>query len=160
MQSDAARPGGRRCSIRTAPAIGEALIKLEKDAQRHFPESARGLVTGLVMWEVLKAARENGRAPLLENIRRMLCEAETKDADGNLTAGLRFHAMEMIASGHWQISDLAGRYIKDGSREIDSIISTARTQTEWLLSEPMRERSRQGRRRTGRSWPKNQQRFS
>ena len=68
----------------------------------------------------------------------MLCEAETKDADGNLTAGLRFHAMEMIASGHWQISDLAGRYIKDGSREIDSIISTARTQTEWLLSEPMR----------------------
>ena len=119
-------------------AIGEALIKLENDAQRHFPESARGLVTGLVMWEVLKAARENGRAPLLENIRRMLCEAETKDADGNLTAGLRFHAMEMIASGHWQISDLAGRYIKDGSREIDSIISTARTQTEWLLSEPMR----------------------
>jgi type IV secretion system protein VirD4 len=37
-------------------AIGEALIKLENDAQRHFPESARGLVTGLVMWEVLKAA--------------------------------------------------------------------------------------------------------
>ena len=49
-------------------AIGEALIKLENDAQRHFPESARGLATGLVMWEVLKAARENGRAPLLEII--------------------------------------------------------------------------------------------
>lgn len=36
-------------------AIGDALIKLENDSQRHFPESARGLVTGLVMWEVLKA---------------------------------------------------------------------------------------------------------
>jgi type IV secretory pathway TraG/TraD family ATPase VirD4 len=46
-------------------AIGEALIKLENDAQNHFPQSARGLVTGLVMWEVLKAAR---RAPLLENV--------------------------------------------------------------------------------------------
>jgi type IV secretion system protein VirD4 len=37
-------------------AVGEALIKLENDAQRHFPESARGLITGIIMWEVLKAA--------------------------------------------------------------------------------------------------------
>jgi hypothetical protein len=78
------------------------------------------------------------RAPLLQNVRRMLCEAEAKDAEtGELTAGLRFHAACMIASGHRQIADLAGRYIKDGSREIDSIVSTSRTQTEWLLSEPM-----------------------
>jgi type IV secretion system protein VirD4 len=130
-------------------AIGEALIKLENDAQVHFPQSARGLVTGLVMWEVLKAAHER-RPALLENVRTMLCEAETRDPDaadltdeerkagGRLKSGLRFHAAAMIASGHWQISDLAGRYVKDGSREIDSIISTARTQTEWLLSEPMR----------------------
>jgi type IV secretion system protein VirD4 len=130
-------------------AIAEALIKLENDSQVHFPQSARGLITGLVMWEVLKAAREN-RAPLLENVRTMLCEAETRDPDapdltdeekklgGRLKSGLRFHAAEMIASGHWQIADLAGRYVKEGSREIDSIISTARTQTEWLLSEPMR----------------------
>jgi type IV secretion system protein VirD4 len=130
-------------------AISEALIKLENDSQVHFPQSARGLITGLVMWEVLKAARED-RAPLLENVRAMLCEPETRDpyapdltdeeqkAGGRLKSGLRFHAACMIASGHWQISDLAGRYVKEGSREIDSIISTARTQTEWLLSEPMR----------------------
>jgi len=68
----------------------------------------------------------------------MLCEAEMKDAEtGELSAGLRYHAACMIASGHRQISDLAGRFIKDGSREIDSIVSTTRTQTEWLLSEPM-----------------------
>lgn len=90
------------------------------------------------------------RPPLLENVRAMLCEAETRDPDapdltdeekkqgGRLKSGLRFHAAAMIASGHWQISDLAGRFIKDGSREIDSVVSTARTQTEWLLSEPMR----------------------
>jgi hypothetical protein len=30
-------------------AIGECLIKLEGDSQIHFPQSARGLVTGLVM---------------------------------------------------------------------------------------------------------------
>ena len=90
------------------------------------------------------------RAPLLENVRRMLCEAEEKEplpknateeekkVGGKLKAGLRFHAVQMIASGHPKIADLAGRYVKEGSREIDGIISTARTQTEWLLSEPMR----------------------
>jgi type IV secretory pathway TraG/TraD family ATPase VirD4 len=126
-----------RLFYQEAAAIGEALIKLENDSQIHFPQSARGLVTGLVMWEVLRAERER-RAPLLENVRTMLCEAEQTNADGTLRAGLRYHAACMVDSGHWQIADLAGRYIRDGSREIDSIISTARTQTEWLLSEPMR----------------------
>src|SRR5215469_731812 len=78
------------------------------------------------------------RPALLENVRRMLCEAESTDENGQLESGLRYHAACMIADGHRQISDLAGRYVKEGSREIDSIVSTARTQTEWLLSEPMR----------------------
>src|SRR4051812_49344601 len=82
--------------------------------------------------------RNPPRPPLLENVRRMLCEPEAKDAEtGELTAGLRYHAARMSINGHRQISDLAGRFIKEGSREIDSIISTGRTQTEWLLSEPM-----------------------
>jgi type IV secretory pathway TraG/TraD family ATPase VirD4 len=90
------------------------------------------------------------RDPLLENVRRMLCEPETYDPDapdltdqekrqgGRLKSGLRYHAMAAIADGHYQIADLCGRYIKEGSREIDSIVSTGRTQCEWLLSEPMR----------------------
>jgi type IV secretion system protein VirD4 len=117
-------------------AVGEALIVIEgKDP--HWSSSARGLMTGLIMWEVLKAERER-RAPLLESIRTMLCDPEAKDGDGILTAGLRFHAARAIASGKLQIADLLGRYT-EGSREIDSIVSTARTQTEWLLSEPMRD---------------------
>jgi type IV secretion system protein VirD4 len=129
-------------------AVGDALIVIEgKDP--HWTQSARGLITGIVMWEILKAEYER-RAPLLENIRSMLCEPETYDPDapdltpeekrqgGRLKSGLRYHAMAAIAVGHFQISDLVGLYIKEGSREIDSIASTARTQTEWLLSEPMR----------------------
>jgi type IV secretion system protein VirD4 len=121
--------------LQDCQAVGEALVKIEGH-DTHWTQSARGLVTGLIMWEVLKSFRER-RAPLLENVRSMLCEPEAKDGDGLLTAGLRFHAAQMIAIGHRQISDLAGRFIKEGSREIDSVISTARTQTEWLLSEPM-----------------------
>jgi type IV secretion system protein VirD4 len=128
-----------RLFFQECAAVGEALIVIEgKDP--HWTASARGLITGLIMWEILKAEWER-RAPLLENIRTMLCEPETTDTgkpDGTLTAGLRFHAALAIGSGHRQIADLVGRYIKEGSREIDSIVSTARTQTEWLLSEPMR----------------------
>jgi type IV secretion system protein VirD4 len=98
----------------------------------------------------MKTTPKKPRPPLLENVHRMLCEAETKEElppdateeekkhGGRLKSGLRFHAAQMIASGHSQISSLAGRYVKEGSREIDSIISTGRTQLEWLLSEPMR----------------------
>jgi type IV secretion system protein VirD4 len=38
-------------------AVGDALITLEDTKDRHFPESARGLITGLIMWEILKAER-------------------------------------------------------------------------------------------------------
>jgi type IV secretion system protein VirD4 len=40
-----------------AAAIAEALIKVEGDSQPHFPESARGLLQALIMWEVVKAWR-------------------------------------------------------------------------------------------------------
>ena len=90
------------------------------------------------MWEVLKAELYERRVPLLENVRAMLCEPRQEDEDGRLTAGLPYHAQAAIKSGHRQIADLCGRY-KESSREIDSIVSTARTQTEWLLSEPMRD---------------------
>lgn len=119
-------------------AIGEALIVVEgKDP--HWSASARGLITGLIMWEILKAELHE-RDPLLENVRAMLCEPAQKDPDDRdrFTAGLPYHAQEAIASGHRQIADLCGRY-KESSRELDSIVSTARTQTEWLLSEPMRD---------------------
>jgi type IV secretion system protein VirD4 len=118
-------------------AVADALIVIEgKDP--HWSTSARGLITGLIMWEVLKAELYEHRAPLLEEVRRMLCEPLEKDDEGILTAGLPYHAQAAIASGHSLIADLCGRY-KESSREIDSIVSTARTQTEWLLSKPMRD---------------------
>jgi type IV secretory pathway TraG/TraD family ATPase VirD4 len=71
-------------------AIGEALVQ-QQSHDPHWSDSARGLITGIIMWEVLKASREN-RAPLLEEVRRMLCEPEAKDGNGLLTAGLRYHS--------------------------------------------------------------------
>jgi type IV secretion system protein VirD4 len=131
-------------------AVGEALVIIEgKDP--HWSASARGLISGLIMWEILKAELYERRVPLLENVRAMLCEPQQEDEDGRLTAGLPYHAQAAIASGHRQIADVCGRY-KESSREIDSIVSTARTQTEWLLSEPMRDDLKGGRDGKGVDW--------
>ena len=67
-------------------AVGEALIVIEgKDP--HWTTSARGLVVGLIMYEILRADRER-RDPLLENIYAMLCEPEAKDDDNIANGGL------------------------------------------------------------------------
>lgn len=119
-----------------AAAIAEALIKIDGDTQPHFPQSARGLVQALIMWEVTLARRER-RVPSLLNVRRMLTEAELIDPQTKRPiAGLRFHAAQMVAFGGPQIASLAGRFIET-SRELASIIGTADTQTRWLLSDAM-----------------------
>jgi type IV secretion system protein VirD4 len=69
---------------------------------------------------------------------QLLTEAEELDEERRPTKGLRRTAAEMVLSQNFQIASLAGRFIKEGSREIDSIRSTAETATRWLLSAPMR----------------------
>src|SRR3984957_10994279 len=54
-----------------AAALGEALIKTS-DKDPHWGESAQGLMVALIMWEKLK----NGSEANLENVRRLLTEAD------------------------------------------------------------------------------------
>lgn len=123
-----------------ATAIGEALIKIQ-GSDPHWSESAQGLVVGLVMWEKLR----RGADASLENVRLMLTEAEKlqtmTDASGREVAipvqGLRATAADMAAEGGYEIASLGARFIH-ASDEINSIRSTADTQTRWLLSEPVR----------------------
>jgi type IV secretion system protein VirD4 len=106
-----------------AAAIAEALIKIEGN-DPFFDQSARGLILALVMFEV-KLARAAGRMPSLENVRAML------------THNLPATANDMVASRDFQIASLAGRF-REQNRTNDGIVSTADTQTQWLLSAPMR----------------------
>ena len=120
-----------------AAGIGEALIKIN-DHEPHWTESAQGLVVALVMWEVWLARKEN-RIPSLTNVRRLLTEAEDYDENTNRPkCGLRYTAALLIDKGGYEIASLAGRFINSND-EIASIISTADTQTRWLLSKPMRD---------------------
>jgi type IV secretion system protein VirD4 len=117
-----------------AAALGDAMIEIEGDSQPHFPESAQGLVVALIMWEVVLASREY-RSPSLANVRAMLTEAEKLNEKNEVVKGLAITAQKMVEHGG-QIASLAGRFTGD-SREINSIKSTADTQTRWLLSSSM-----------------------
>lgn len=126
-----------------AKGLSEALIRVEGDAQRHFPESARGLVTAAIMWE----RKVNGKEASLQRVRVMLTEREewvTVDGEKRLAGGLRHTAMMMCNAaerfpdqGGWQIASLAARFIQEFNNEMSGVRSTADTQTDWMLSEPM-----------------------
>jgi type IV secretion system protein VirD4 len=125
-----------------AQGIADVLIVTGRnESQPHFAESARALLIWLIMWEVIDAARR-GRVPSLAHVRDLLTEpVETStDAAGNEyeVKGLRATAGRAVASGDLRITGLAGRFVGK-SKELDGIISTADTQTRWLMSAPMRE---------------------
>jgi type IV secretion system protein VirD4 len=126
-----------------AAGLAEALIRVEGDTQRHFPESARGLITAAIMWE----CKLQGENASLQNVRLMLTareEWQTVDGERRLTAGLRHTALLMCKAaeqfpdqGGWQIASLASRFIQEFNNETSGVRSTADTQTGWMLSEPM-----------------------
>jgi type IV secretion system protein VirD4 len=104
----------------------------------HWAESARGLLAALIMWEVMQAQRAQ-RWPSLFNVRTMLTEPDGKNPDGQIISGFTLTIRRMVERGGDKITSLVGRFMREGGRnELASIQSTAITQTEWLLSSPMR----------------------
>jgi type IV secretory pathway TraG/TraD family ATPase VirD4 len=92
-----------------AASLADAMIAVEGDSQRHFPESARGLLTWLIMFTRLRY----GRSAHLGMVRDLLT--------GNLPAA----ATAAVATGHPRIVSLAYKYTDDLSRELQSVVSTA-----------------------------------
>jgi type IV secretory pathway TraG/TraD family ATPase VirD4 len=125
-----------------ARALARAMIDIEAGTGMHWSESATGLVTAMIMWEVIEARRQD-RAPSLLNVRMMLTEPdrweEYTGPDGRkrkrLVAGFALTAARMIDKGGPIIKSLVGRFVREHGRdELASIQSTASTQTEFLLN--------------------------
>jgi type IV secretion system protein VirD4 len=127
-------------------ALADALIEIEAGSGQFWSESAQGLLTALIMFEVIVAAQE-ARTPSLFNVRMMLTEADEyeiirgprgKLTRGKLVKGLSITAARMVVSGNATMESLASRFVREhGQNELAGIQSTAATQTEWMLSEPM-----------------------
>lgn len=126
-----------------ANGLAEALITVEGDSQRHFPESARGLIAAAIMWE----RKLHGDRASLKRVRMMLTERERWEQKGDervLVAGLRRVAELMTDAaqkfpdqGGWQIASLASRFVEEFSNETRGIQSTLDTQTGWILSDSL-----------------------
>jgi type IV secretion system protein VirD4 len=127
-----------------------AIIETADDPQKFFPESAQGLLTAGIMWEVMQAKIE-ARPPSLANVRKLICERdEFEDVPPvklgkNLVPqpprqvkGLKVNCDVMAREGGEQIAGLINRFLRDhGKNELSGIQSTFATQTEWLLSKPI-----------------------
>jgi type IV secretion system protein VirD4 len=129
-----------------AAALSQAMIDAGTQEASHWDESARGLLLGLTMWEVMKAQQER-RPPSLYHVRLMLTEPDQyetyTDPNGKprqrLIKGFSYTVAQMVKHGGDKIVSLVGRFARDdGGDELAGIQSTAITQTEYLLSDAMK----------------------
>lgn len=134
-----------------------AIIETEGDTQKFFPESAQGLLTAGIMWEVIQA-RIEGRTPSLLNVRKLICERDEweevppikkgrtlVEQPPRQVKGLKVNAERMAREGGDQVAGLVSRFLRDsGKNELSGIQSTFATQTEWLLSIPIARDLEQG----------------
>ncbi|AWV20003.1 TraG/TraD family (plasmid) [Roseomonas mucosa] len=116
--------------------LAEAMIRIEgKDP--HWAASAQDLLAALIMHEKL----ENGGQATFGNVRRMLTEPTLYEIleDGKRGApigGLRHTANFMSISDDEALAAKASRFTESRD-ELDSIVSTAITQTRFLDSRPI-----------------------
>lgn len=121
-----------------AAGDAEALLKLEKGNGEHFSRRAREFGLGHMLNEVTTAKAE-GRAPLLANVRAAITEAPERDAKGKLIKGVSVTAARLVKTGGPQVASLLGTFADADNEEVQSVLATASGQTQWLLSEPIRE---------------------
>jgi type IV secretion system protein VirD4 len=116
-----------------AAAIADALITIEAgERDKHWPESAQGLLIGLLMWEKLN----NGEEANLANVRTMLTGASLAETVSDIIE--QADTDERRSVGGATITSLLNRFIAK-TPEISSIRSAADTQTRWMLSPLMAE---------------------
>jgi type IV secretion system protein VirD4 len=133
-----------------AKLLTAAVIETDDDPQRFFPESAMGLLTAAIMWEVMQAKIE-ARPPSLAKARQFICERDEWEETPPVklgknmvpqpprqVKGLKVNCELMAREGGEQIAGLVSRFLRDhGKNELSGIQSTFATQTEFLLSKPI-----------------------
>lgn len=112
-----------------AALFADAVVTMEsKDP--HWSNSAKALLSALVMQVVIEA-REQGIEPTMARVRELLCEPSQEPNEGNgyQGIGLPRTARQMRKSKHAGLRNKAAQFT-DWNREVQSIASTAKVQTE------------------------------
>ena len=111
--------------VADASSLAEALI-LSEGKDPHWSDSARTLVRVLILYLI---ATRGGNATLID-VRRLLTQPRGEAKDGSDDA-FRALVFQMLESGYEFIAQPAAQF-QAVTREVESIISTARTQTAFL----------------------------
>jgi type IV secretion system protein VirD4 len=109
-----------------AASLADALITVEGDSQKFFPESARGLLTWIIMFVRLR----DGINAHLGTVRDIL----TGDLQAAADDAVALAALENCP----RLADLAERYTRELTKGLQEVVSTAQTQTRWLSDDIMR----------------------
>jgi len=130
---------------RDAGLLADALIKTESQREPHFDDSARALVAMLIMHVAIEARRVR-RAPTLTRVRELLCQRSAPPSEENLWRGDGLPAIALSimeeaeknasAPGRRGLHNKASQFT-DWNKEIQSIASTAKRQTEFLDDDEM-----------------------
>jgi type IV secretion system protein VirD4 len=125
-----------------AKEIARAIIEVEGDTNKFFPQSAQGWFCAGLMWEVVQARRER-RPPSLLRAREWCLEPEEWQVlpDGKnrgLLKGVIVNAKRAVREGGREIANLAMRFARDELQRSDQdILTTLATETEFLVSRPI-----------------------
>jgi len=116
-------------------ALARGIVKIE-GVDPHWTRSAQGFLAALIM----HVRRERGTGATLGMVRELLTETRGHYLeDGRpIPTGLNATIIEMMGSELAAVRQRAGKYLNT-NREIDSIISAAETQSEFLDSPPIAE---------------------
>ena len=148
---------GSKTYYEDVAGLAEALVRIDADAREpHWPQSARQLVTGLIMWEI-EREKQPGEIASLAHVYELLtepdrfmmmsrmeevwddklqCHVEKEVVWRQQTAGLLITIKKMATSDSRQMRSLASRFDTDKpSDEVQSIKSNANTHLAWLLSD-------------------------
>lgn len=112
-----------------AALFADAVVTMES-RDPHWSNSAKALISALVMQVVIES-QEKGVAPTMARVRELLCEPSQEPNEGNgyQGIGLPKTAREMRTSKHAGLRNKAAQFT-DWNREVQSIASTAKVQTE------------------------------
>ena len=111
-------------------SLAEAIVpRNDKDSQPHFADSARGSLVSGVIQQLIK----NGE-PEFRNL------GAVRSLIAGPSSNLKSFCQEAVRSGDQLITDKLARFaeMNDDDREIRAVISTARTQTDFLGNEAIR----------------------
>jgi type IV secretion system protein VirD4 len=118
-----------------AALLADAMIAHNPNAKDpHWDNSARALVAAVIMFVVI-IARQNRFMPTIAQVRQLICEAsEGANPKNNFEPrGIPARALEMMRSSLAGLRNKAAQFT-DWNREIQSVASTARIQTEMFDS--------------------------